>query len=346
MYFAGSFLGCLFLCYGLDLLRLTKQGIYCPKGDFYIDASGKVERNIVTHAHSDHARPGHRSYLAHTSTVPLLHARLGKRIQSQGLTYNEEISVNGVKVSLHPAGHIYGSSQVKVCSSGETWVVSGDYKLEDDGLSVPFEPIKCHVFITECTFGLPVYCWPEQQTIYNQINNWWKKNKEEGITSLLFGYSLGKSQRIIKNINHDIGPVFVHKTVASMNNAIISAGGKLPMTTPIDEKSTSEEIKGNLIIAPPSITSARLIQSLAPISMAMASGWVQTGRNFGRSKVDKGFILSDHADWEGLRSAIKETMAEKVITMHGYTMELSRWLNEHGVTSMEIGELMHQPFKL
>ena len=330
----------------MDLLRLTKQGIYCPKGDFYIDASGKVERNIVTHAHSDHARPGHKSYLAHKSTVPLLHARLGKKILVQGLAFGEGISINGVKVSLHPAGHIYGSSQVKVCSAGEIWVVSGDYKLEDDGLSVPFEPIKCNVFITECTFGLPVYSWPEQKTIYNQINNWWKNNKNQEITSLLFGYSLGKSQRIIKNIDHDIGPIFVHKTVAAMNDAIISDGGNLPITTPIDENTTKEDIRGNLIIAPPSITSGRLMQGLAPISVAMASGWVQTGKNFGRSKVDKGFILSDHADWEGLLDAIKNTTAEKIITMHGYTEELSKWLNENGVTSLEIEDLMHQPFKL
>ena len=330
----------------MDLLRFTKNGIYCPKGDFYVDASGKVERNIITHAHSDHARPGHRSYLAHHSTVPLLRARLGKKIEVQSLVYGEEISINGVKVSLHPAGHIYGSSQIKVRSGGEVWVVSGDYKLEDDHLSVPFEPVKCNVFITECTFGLPVYNWPDQQKVYDQINKWWWENKNQGITSLLFGYSLGKSQRIIKNINHSIGSVFVHKTVGTMNEAIILDGGELPKTITINEKINSEDIKGNLIIAPPSITSGRIMQGLAPISMAMASGWIQTGKYYGRSKIDKGFILSDHADWDGLLHAINETRAEKVITMHGYTQELTRWLNEQGINSIEIGELMHQPFKL
>ncbi|MCK5699842.1 MAG: ligase-associated DNA damage response exonuclease [Cyclobacteriaceae bacterium] len=330
----------------MDLLRFTKNGIYCPKGDFYVDASGKVERNIITHAHSDHARPGHRSYLAHPSTVPLLRARLGKKIDVQSLVYGEEISINGVKVSLHPAGHIYGSSQIKVRSGGEVWVVSGDYKLEDDHLSVPFEPVKCNVFITECTFGLPVYNWPDQQKVYDQINKWWRENKDQGITSLLFGYSLGKSQRIIKNINHSIGSVFVHKTVGTMNEAIILDGGELPKTITINEKINSEDIKGNLIIAPPSITSGRIMQGLAPISMAMASGWIQTGKYYGRSKIDKGFILSDHADWDGLLHAINETRAEKVITMHGYTQELTRWLNEQGINSIEIGELMHQPFKL
>ena len=330
----------------MDLLRLTKNGIYCPKGDFYIDATGKVERNIITHAHADHARPGHRSYLTHKSSELLLRGRLGKGIIVQSLKYNEKISLNGVKVSLHPAGHIYGSSQVKIDFDGEIWVVSGDYKLEDDHLSTPFEPIECNVFVTECTFGLPVYSWHDQALVYRQINNWWRQNKSDGITSVLFGYSLGKSQRIIKNIDHSIGPVFVHKTVGAMNEAIRVDGGDLPPTSMLHEKLSSEEIKGNLIIAPPSITSGRLMQGLSPFSLAMASGWVQSGKNFGRSKVDRGFVLSDHADWDGLLHAIKETNAEKVITMHGYTQEFTKWLNEQGTNSIEIDELKHQPFQL
>lgn len=330
----------------MDLLRLTKNGIYCPTGDFYIDASGKVDRNIVTHVHSDHARPGHNSYLVHHSSVPLLKARLGKKVSVQSLGYYENISINGVKVSLFPSGHIYGSSQIKITQNDESWVVSGDYKLEDDHVSTPFVPVKCHVFLTECTFGLPVYSWPAQEKVYSKINNWWEFNKANGITSLLFGYSLGKSQRIIKNINHDIGLVFVHKTVHNMNEAIKEDGSILPDVVPIDDSINLKEIKGNLIIAPPSITSGRLIQGLAPISTAMASGWVQSGRNFGRGRVNKGFILSDHADWHGLLQAIKETEAEKVITMHGYKQELTRWLNENGTNSLEIDDLKHQPFKL
>jgi len=328
------------------LLRLTKYGIYCPKGDFYIDATGKVSKNIVTHAHSDHARPGHSSYLTHRQSLPLLKSRLGKKINVQTLDYGKELSINEVKVSLHPAGHIFGSSQVKVSSDGEIWVVSGDYKLENDHLSVPFEPIKCDTFITECTFGLPVYSWPDQDLVYDQINNWWRSNKSQGITSLLFGYSLGKSQRIIKNIDHDIGSVFVHKTVGLMNQAIKSAGGELPDAIILEEGSNIEDVKGNLIIAPPSITKGRLLHGLGPISTAMASGWAQTGRNFGRSNVNKGFILSDHADWDGLIKAIEETGAEKIITMHGYTHELTRFLIEKGLNSMKIDDLQHLPYSL
>ncbi len=336
----------LFLLRKLDILKLTKNGIYCPNGDFYIDASGSVKRNIITHAHADHAKPGHQFYLTHKSTAPLLKTRIGKNIRVQVVGYEEEISINGVKVSLHPAGHIYGSSQIKVVSSGETWVVSGDYKLVDDHLSTPFEPVKCNVFITECTFGLTIFQWPKQQIVYNEINNWWRENREQGITSLLFGYALGKAQNIIKNIDHDIGPVYVHRSIDIINNAIKKDGGKLPDTIPIFKNILSEDIKGNLIIAPPSITSGRLKQQLGQISRATASGWIQVNKHFSKSKIDRGFILSDHADQNGLIKAVKESGAEKIITMHGYTNEFCKYLNDSGFNSMEIENLRHQPISL
>jgi len=330
----------------MGLLRLSKYGIYCPAGDFYIDATGKVERNIVTHAHSDHARPGHISYLSHKSSEPLLRARLGKRIKIESLEYQEQISIHGIKVTLYPSGHIYGAAQVKVEQNGEIWVVTGDYKLEDDGLSVPFEPVKCHHFITECTFGLPVYQWPDQDEVYRKINDWWRENTLQGITSILYGYSLGKSQRIIKNIDHTNGPVYVHKSVGAMNQAIIGDGADLPQTTTLNEQLAPEKIKGNLVIAPPSFTAGPIIRELSPFSVAMASGWIQTGRNMGSGRLNKGFVLSDHADWDGLLTAINATESERVITMHGYTSELTRWLNENGRNSVEINDLKHQPFKL
>ena len=329
----------------MSLLRLTKYGIFCPKGDFYIDASGKVERNIVTHAHSDHARPGHISYLSHRSSEALIRARIGKKINIQTLEFDEELSMNGVKVSLHPSGHIYGAAQVRVEYNGEVWVATGDYKLEDDRLSVPYQPVKCHHFITECTFGLPVYHWPDQFEEYRKINFWWKMNKELGITSVLYGYSLGKSQRIIKNIDHTIGSVYVHKTVSKMNEAIISDGADLPATITLHENLDPEKVRGNLIIAPPSFTTGPFVRGLAPFSVAMASGWIQTGRNMG-SSLDRGFILSDHADWDGLLKAIKETGAERVITMHGYTKELTGYLNEKGTSSVELSDLKNLPFHL
>ncbi|NJN27078.1 MAG: ligase-associated DNA damage response exonuclease [Cyclobacteriaceae bacterium] len=326
----------------MKLLKLTNYGLYCPAGDFYIDASGKVARNIVTHAHSDHARPGHISYLTHTHSATLLRARMGKNICLQTLEYQQEINLNGVRVSLHPAGHIYGAAQVKIKHNGATWVVSGDYKLENDQLSTPFEPVKCQVFVSESTFALPVYKWLQQKEVYDQINLWWQQNKAEGITSLLFGYSLGKSQRIIKNIDHSIGKVYVHKTVGAMNDAIRHSGANLPATITLDESTRAQEVRGHLIIAPPSITAGRIMQDLHPVSIAMASGWAHTGKHMVRSNMDKGFVLSDHADWPGINRAIEESGANHVISMHGYTAELSQWLNETGLDSMELEQLKYR----
>ncbi len=328
------------------MLRLTKSGLYCQAGDFYIDATGKVNKNIVTHAHADHARPGHTSYLSHGGSVCLLRSRLGKKINIESAEYGEALSINGVKVSFHPSGHIYGAAQIRVEHKGEVWVVTGDYKLEDDGLSTPFEPVKCHHFITECTFGLPVYHWPDHREVYKKINQWWTENKAAGTTSLIYGYSLGKSQRILKNIDHSVGPVFVHKTVGAMNAAIREDGADLPPAGVIDEKCNPGRLRGNLIIAPPNFASGPLFRALSPVSVAMASGWIQTGKNMGRSRPDRGFVLSDHADWPGLLQAIEASEADRVITMHGYTAELTRWLNEQGRYSIEISDLKHLPFQL
>ncbi len=328
-----------------NLLRLTKYGLYCPAGDFYIDASGRVERNIVSHAHSDHAKPGHHHYLAHTHTEPLIRARLGKKISVQTLSYDETVSMNGVRVSLHPAGHVFGSSQIRIESDGEIWVVSGDYKIEKDNVSEPFEPVLCHTFITECTFGLPVYHWPEQQLEYDRINNWWRNNREDVVSSILFAYSLGKAQRIIQNIDSSIGPIYIHKSIAQMNEAIHSCGHNFPKTITITESTTPEQIRGNLIIAPPSFTGGNSLRDLHPFSIAAASGWVQTGRNMSDGSTDTGFVLSDHSDWDGLIETIKNTGAERVVTMHGYTSVFTRWLNELGIRSLEIDELRHSPYQ-
>lgn len=276
----------------------------------------------------------------------MLHSRLGKKIKIQPAEYGEGVSLNSVKVSLHPSGHIYGAAQVRIEYKGEVWVVTGDYKLENDGLSMPFEPVKCHTFITECTFGLPVYHWPDQGIVYEQINHWWQESKNLGITPVLYGYSLGKSQRILKNIDHGIGPVFVHKTVGVMNDAIRADGADLPVATVIDENCEPGLLKGNLIIAPPSFAAGPLFRALAPVSVAMASGWVQTGKNMGKGRISRGFVLSDHADWDGLHRAIDATGAGRIITMHGYTAEFTRWLNEQGKQSIEISELKNMPFQL
>ncbi|HMJ46095.1 MAG TPA: hypothetical protein VK498_02110, partial [Ferruginibacter sp.] len=174
----------------MPLIEFTDKGLYCPQGNFYIDPWKPVDRAVITHAHSDHARPGHKYYLCHHFTKPLLQLRLGEN-NYETIGWNETVFMNGVAVSLYPAGHIIGSSQVRVEYNGEVWVFSGDYKTEHDGLSTSFEPVKCNSFISECTFGLPIYKWKSQDQIFADIKNWIYKNQEEKKISVFIAYSLG-----------------------------------------------------------------------------------------------------------------------------------------------------------
>ncbi|WP_420378637.1 ligase-associated DNA damage response exonuclease [Gilvibacter sp.] len=310
----------------MSLLVFNKNGIYCPQADVYLDAWRKVPKCIVTHGHSDHARYGHGQYITHKTNIPIIKHRLGK-LQVKGLEWNETLLVNGVKFSLHPAGHIPGSAQVRVAYQGEVWVFTGDYKLQDDGLSTPFEPIKCHTFISECTFGLPAFSWEPQKEVFNEIDQWWAQNKANGVTSLLFGYSLGKAQRLLKNVNPDIGQIYVHKTIYDLNKAM-AADFDLPEFTLLDTAMDKAVLKGSLIVAPPGVQNAAWIRKIGPQTTAAASGWMTFRGARRRRALDKGFVLSDHADWEELLTAVKATGCEQVIATHGYTDIFSRYLRE------------------
>jgi len=177
------------------VLELRKEGLFCPVGNFYIDPWRPVDYALITHAHSDHAYPGHRNYLCHPITAALLQVRLGK-YHYETINWNESIIRNGIRISFHPAGHVAGSSQIRLEYKGEIWVVSGDYKLQNDAISGRFEPVQCHSFISESTFGLPVYSWEETDVVYKQMQEWVLQNKAQGITSVFFAYSLGKAQRV------------------------------------------------------------------------------------------------------------------------------------------------------
>ena len=259
---------------GNKLLQFTKKGIYCPQADVYIDPSSSVENAVITHAHSDHAHQGSRNYLAHHKSIPILKHRLGKEIHAEGVEYNEKIEVNGVKLSLHPAGHIPGSAQVRLEYNGEVAVVSGDYKCEYDGLTQAFEPVKCNTFVTESTFALPVYKWKKQYEIFNDINNWWRKNKDDGKASVICGYSLGKAQRILYNVDRSIGKIFGHGAVTIINELLINEGFDLPPIEKADLKIPKKEFAGSLIIAPPSVVSNVWLNKFEPYSLGYASGWM------------------------------------------------------------------------
>ena len=314
----------------MPLIELNKNGIYCPEADVYIDPWKKVKRALITHGHSDHSRFGHSSYLCTHSSVPIIKHRLGSSINISGIGYGETISVNGVKISFHPAGHIIGSAQIRLEGKGEVWVVTGDYKIQNDGISEPYEPVRCTHFITESTFGLPVYKWQQQERVINNINNWWQENKEQNKTSIITAYSLGKAQRILHNIDQAIGKIYCHGAIAKMNAAIKASGIMLPETHLIEGDTKPSDFHGDLIIAPPSALSSPWMKRFKNVSVGIASGWMMLRGARRRRGADRGFVLSDHCDWEGLNTAIKATGAENIYPTHGYTQIFSRWLRDQG----------------
>ena len=317
------------------MLEFRREGIYCVPGQFYIDPWLPVDYAIITHAHSDHARVGMKKYLCHKFTEPILRLRLGTDIKVQTVNYNEILTINGVKVSLHPAGHIIGSAQVRMEYKGKITVVSGDFKIQDDGLSTPFEPIRCHDFITESTFGLPIYNWLEVSQINQNLVEWVLNNKEKGINSIIIGYALGKAQRIMNAVK-DISVPYVHYAISKINTAFLENGIQLPAYQTIDFQNKPKDMQGEVIIVPPSLFGSTMLKGIPRAFTAICSGWMQVrGARRWRS-ADAGFAISDHADWAGLLKAVQETNAERVYVTHGFKSELSRYLNELGIESHEI----------
>jgi len=314
------------------LIVQRPEGLYCPAGDFFIDPMRKVERAVITHAHADHARTGHRHYLSAAPGEAVLRARLG-HITLQTLAYGESIVHHGVRLSLHPAGHVLGSAQVRLEHQGQVWVISGDYFCSAIGDAqpglAPFEPVRCHCFVTESTFALPLYQWRPQAEVFDDINSWWRANAAEGRPSLIMAYSLGKAQRLLGGVNASTGPIAVHGSVSAMNAAYAASGVTLPATVPIDALSPADWARA-LVIGPPSATAPTAAAALAHASRAFASGWMALRHRRRGLGIDRGFVLSDHADWRGLLHAIDATGCEEIIVTHGQTNALVRYLCEQG----------------
>ncbi|MGC4394686.1 ligase-associated DNA damage response exonuclease [Hydrogenophaga sp. T2] len=320
----------------MDLIVQRPEGLYCPPGDFHIDPWRRVDRAVITHAHADHARPGHGHYLAAAPGEGLLRSRLGEGIALQTLAYGEAVVHNGVRISLHPAGHVLGSAQVRVEHEGRVWVASGDYRTTPAGAvpdrtCAPFEPVCCHTFITESTFGLPIYRWRPDAELFAEINTWWARNAEAGRASVLQCYSLGKAQRILANVDASIGPIVCHGAVEPLNRAYRAAGVPLPETRLVTEVSDKATLQRALVLCPGSAVGTPWIRRFGDVSDAFASGWMQIRGWRRRGGQDRGFVLSDHADWPGLLSAIGASGAERVIVTHGSVPVLVRYLQEQGL---------------
>jgi len=319
-----------------NLIASTEKGLFCPAGGIFIDPWGPVEQAVITHAHADHARPGCARYLATPECARLLRARLGPGISVQELPYGEGLKLNGVRLSLHPAGHILGSAQVRLERNGEAWVVTGDFKRHPDPTCQPFEPLRCHTLVTESTFGLPVFNWPDPSDVVADINSWWRKNKDQAMTSILFAYSLGKAQRLAAEVDASIGPIFTHGEVERMTAVYRQAGIGLNPTMPLSDIRDKDDVVGALVIAPPSAEGSPGLGRFTSSSRAFASGWMQIRGNRRRRALDRGFVLSDHADWNGLLDTIFASGAERVWVMHGFTAEVVRFLGEKGVAAEEL----------
>jgi putative mRNA 3-end processing factor len=309
----------------MPLLEVRPEGLYCPAGDFFIDPWTPVDRAVITHAHADHACPGSRSYLTVRDGAGLLRERIGPEGEIQAVAYGERTGM----VSLHPAGHILGSAQVRIEHAGEVWAVSGDYKLAPDPTCAAFEPVRCHTFVTESTFGLPIFRWPAERDVLAEIHDWWRGNIEAGKTSVLYAYPLGKAQRVLAGLDITIGPVQVHSSVERFSRIYRENGMKLPECSA--ESPT-------LTIAPPGFELRG-----ARVSTAMVSGWMRIRGTRRRRSLDRGFVLSDHADWPELLRAIDATGAETVWVTHGQRAPLVRWLTEHGRQAVAVEAHFEEP---
>jgi putative mRNA 3-end processing factor len=314
----------------MDLIATTDDGLFCAAGDFHIDPWRPVARALITHAHSDHARVGSELYICHRDAAPILRKRLGD-VAIETASFGEILTRNGVEVSFHPAGHVLGSAQIRVAYRGEVWVASGDYKLEADGILPAFEPQRCHAFITEATFGLPIYRWRPQAEIVTSINTWWRDNAAAGRASVLFAYSLGKAQRLLAHVDATIGPTFSHGAIERINAFYREAGIALPPTRKATEIEDKREFARALILAPPSAAASPWLKRFGDYSDALASGWMQLRGNRRRRGLDRGFVLSDHADWPGLLAAIEATGAQRIFATHGSVGPLTRYLQEKGL---------------
>ncbi|AOW17671.1 DNA ligase-associated DEXH box helicase [Polaribacter vadi] len=319
----------------MKLVKFTKKGIYCIPGKFYLDPWFPVEYAIISHGHADHSRSGNKHYLCQNDSKAIIKHRLGQDISIESLGYNEPKNINGVQVSFFPAGHVIGSAQIRLEYKGYVVVFSGDYKTQPDFISTPYEPVKCHEFITESTFGLPIYKWKKEEELQAELQNWVLQNQQNNRTSVFLGYSLGKAQRIMKLIE-GVDDIYVHTAINNLNNAISGSGIELPKTTLLNYDFKKADIQNKIVILPPALLGSRMIKKIPNAATAICSGWMHIRGNRRWKGVDAGFSISDHADWDGLLEAVKATGAEKVHVTHGSQAVFSKYLNEIGIEAYEL----------
>jgi len=312
------------------LFKISEAGLYCPRGAFYIDPWAPVATAVITHAHGDHAVKGSKRYFTAEPGRWVLWSRMGQHARIESLRYGESVDLNGVKVSLHPAGHILGSAQVRAEYKGEVWVISGDYKVAPDTTCATFEPIRCHTFVTESTFAQSIFHWEPQSTTIAQIHEWWQANQAQNRASFLFAYALGKAQRLLAGLDPSLGPIFSHRDIEAVNVLYRKSGIALPESRVPNEGMTPDEWQQSLILQPPSARWNQGFAHLGPFSTAFASGWMLLPNANHERRVHNGFALSDHADHRELLNSVAATGAERVLVTHGYIDEFVSELKSLG----------------
>lgn len=315
-----------------DLVVLRPEGLYCPAGDFHIDPWRPVPRAVITHGHGDHARAGMGRYHTTAAGLPILRWRLGDQDYAAH-AYGERFRLGNAEVSLHSAGHVLGSAQVRIVVDGETWVVSGDYKRQPDPTCAPFDVQRCDTFITEATFGLPIYRWPDTPDVARDIVAWRDECAARGEAAILYCYALGKAQRVLAELAAFTDrPAYVHGAVDNGVQVYRAAGVPMLSTIPVSETPRDrDELAGELVLAPPSAAGSAWLRRFRRAQQGFASGWMRIRGNRRRRNYDRGFVVSDHADWPDLLRTIEDTGASRVIATHGNTDALVRALNERGV---------------
>ena len=314
------------------MLTETPDGLYCQAGGFHIDPWGAVPRALITHAHGDHARAGSAAYLCADAGAPLLRRRFGAEAGIESQAYGRVLTLGATRVSFHPAGHVLGSAQIRVEGPGGVWVVSGDYKRAADPTCAPFEVVPCDVFVTESTFALPIYRWDATAEVIADLVAWWDANAGQGLASIVFCYTIGKAQRLLAEIGRRSDrPIWVHGALLPMIDAYREAGVAMPPTQALVERPRGTSFAGELVLAPPSARGTPWMRRLGDLSDALASGLMRVRGVRRQRAYDRGFVLSDHADWPALLDTIAATGASRVLATHGHAESLARVLREHGV---------------
>lgn len=326
-----------------DLLIATDAGLACPRGGFVIDPRSPVELALLTHGHADHAREGSARYVATRTSLPLLRHRL-HGAELDGLAYGERRRFGEVIVSMHPAGHMLGSAQIRIeaeiAGRPEVWVVTGDFKRAHDPSCTEFEPLRCDVLICEATFALPIYRWRSPGVVIDEIVAWWQTNAAEGRCALLCCYAAGKAQRILVELARrsdvDLEQIFVHGAIEPGNVAYRASGISVPAVLGVTGLPKRFDFSKALVLAPPSALRSVWSRRLGEFEAAFASGWTRLRGYRRRYGYARGFELSDHADWPALLQTVRESGAREVRVTHGYAQEFSRWLGEQGMRSSVI----------